>query len=44
MDDEGLRRRLGARALESARAYQVGTVVDRWVDLVEELATARGEA
>lgn len=44
MDDEELRRRLGARALESARAYQVGTVVDRWVDLVEALATARGEA
>ncbi len=43
MDDEDLRRRLGAQALETARDYQVGTVVDRWVDLVEDIATARGE-
>ncbi len=34
MDDEELRRRLGAAALESARAYQADTVVDRWQDLV----------
>ena len=31
MDDEDLRRRLGAQALETARDYQVDTVVDRWV-------------
>lgn len=41
MDDDDLRRRLGAQALESARAYQVGPVLDRWFDLSERALAAR---
>jgi glycosyltransferase involved in cell wall biosynthesis len=42
MDDEDLRRRLGAAALETARDYQAGPVVDRWVALADEISAARG--
>ena len=42
MDDEGLRRRLGAEALETARAYEAGAIAERWVDLAEEIEAARG--
>lgn len=41
MDDEALRRRLGAAALETARAYEVDSVVDRWIDLVAEVDAER---
>jgi glycosyltransferase involved in cell wall biosynthesis len=37
MDDDGLRRRLGAGALRSAAEYHVDTVVERWISLFEEL-------
>ena len=43
MDDEDLRRRLGAGALESARAYQADAVVDRWVGLIDEVDRSRRE-
>lgn len=42
MDDPDRRRRLGAAALETARQFEVDTVVDRWVALVEELDARRG--
>jgi len=41
MDDDDLRRRLGAGALESARGYQVGPVVDQWVTLIDEIDAER---
>jgi glycosyltransferase involved in cell wall biosynthesis len=42
MDDPGLRRRLGAQALETAREYQAEAVTDRWISLAEEVAAERG--
>ncbi len=42
MDDEGLRRRLGAQALETARDYDAEAVTDRWIALAEEIAAERG--
>lgn len=41
MDDPELRRRLGAAALETARSYEAGAIVDRWIALAEEVADAR---
>ncbi|WP_432479397.1 glycosyltransferase family 4 protein [Nocardioides sp. GXQ0305] len=41
MDDPELRRRLGAEALETARAYEAGAIADRWVGLAEEVLAAR---
>ncbi|MFC5178581.1 glycosyltransferase family 4 protein [Nocardioides taihuensis] len=41
MDDHDLRLRMGARALETARGFEVGAVVDRWVALAEEVDRAR---
>lgn len=41
MDDVDLRRRLGARALTTARNYEVEAVVDRWVQLIDDLASTR---
>ena len=41
IEDAGLRHRLGAGALESARQYGIGPVTDRWERLFEELAAAR---
>lgn len=41
MDDEDLRRRLGAAALETARDYEADAVTDRWIALAEEIAAAR---
>ncbi len=41
MDDEDLRRRLGAQALETARDYEAGAVADRWIALAEEIAAER---
>lgn len=43
MDDADLRRRLGERALETARAYQADAVTDRWLELVAEIDAARGD-
>jgi glycosyltransferase involved in cell wall biosynthesis len=43
MDDEELRRRLGARALETARAYEAGAVTDRWLELAAEIDAARDD-
>jgi glycosyltransferase involved in cell wall biosynthesis len=43
MDDEDLRRRLGARALETARDYQADAVTERWLELVAEIDAARGD-
>jgi glycosyltransferase involved in cell wall biosynthesis len=37
MDDDDLRRRLGAGALRSAAEYHVDAVVERWISLFEEL-------
>jgi glycosyltransferase involved in cell wall biosynthesis len=37
MDDADLRRRLGAEALGTARGYEAGAVVDRWVELAEQV-------
>jgi glycosyltransferase involved in cell wall biosynthesis len=42
MDDEDLRRRLGAQALETARDYEADAVTDRWIALAEEIAAERG--
>lgn len=39
--DPGLRRRLGAGALERAREYGVAAITDRWEALFEELVAAR---
>ena len=41
MDDEDLRRRLGAQALETARDYEAGAVTDRWIALAEDVVAAR---
>jgi len=41
MDDEELRRRLGAQALETARSYQAEAIADRWLALAEEVVAAR---
>ena len=37
MDDPELRRRLGAEALETARAYEAGAIAERWVALAEDV-------
>ena len=42
MDDPELRRRLGAEALETARAYEAGAIAERWVALAEDVVAARG--
>lgn len=41
MDDPDLRRRLGARALETARDYEAPAVTDRWIALAEEVLASR---
>jgi glycosyltransferase involved in cell wall biosynthesis len=41
IDDPGLRRRLGAEALETARSYEAGAIADRWVELAEEVVSSR---
>ena len=42
MDDPELRRRLGAEALETARAYEAGAIAERWIALAEDVVAARG--
>jgi glycosyltransferase involved in cell wall biosynthesis len=42
MDDRDLRVRLGARALETSRAYDAEAVTDRWEELAAEVHAARG--
>ena len=42
MDDPDLRRRLGARALETARDYEAPAVTDRWIALAEDVLASRG--
>lgn len=44
MDDRDLRRRLGARALETSRAYDADAVTDRWEELAAEVHAARGRS
>ena len=41
IEDEDLRRRLGAGALASARDYQVGQITDRWEALLDDLVERR---
>jgi glycosyltransferase involved in cell wall biosynthesis len=41
MDDVNLRRRLGARALETARDYEADAITDRWVALAEDVFASR---
>ncbi|GAB6983951.1 glycosyltransferase family 4 protein [Nocardioides pyridinolyticus] len=41
MDDPARRRELGAAGLETARDFEPGAVVDRWVELVEDIDADR---
>ena len=41
IEDPELRRRLGAGAMETARAYTIGRVVDQWETLLDELVARR---
>ena len=43
MDDPERRRALGAAGLESAREFEADAVVDRWIDLVEEIDADRAQ-
>ncbi|TIC87400.1 glycosyltransferase family 4 protein [Nocardioides sp. GY 10113] len=44
MDDADLRSRLGAGALASARRFETGSVMDRWVELIDEIDRERAGA
>lgn len=41
VEDRELRRRLGARALEDARQYEMDTIVEHWETLFEQVAGGR---
>ena len=41
MDDPELRRRLGVRALDTARDYEAPAVADRWISLAEDVLASR---